>query len=335
MFTFGLASSGATAFDPLGLLLAALAIEAYMGEARWLFRLIPHPVVLLGRLIGWFDTRLNREDRPAVDRAFRGLFVVIVIVSMAVAIGIAFAWLTRIHPMGWIFEFFLLIALLAGRSLHDHVKRVAVALSNDGLEAGREAVSHIVGRDPKQLDSHGVCRSAIESLAENFADGVVAPAFWYVLFGLPGILAYKAINTMDSMIGYKSPRHRAFGMVAARLDDVVNLIPARLAGMFVVFAAFFVPKASPYGAVKIMLRDASKHRSPNAGWPEGAMAGALGVALAGPRRYIHAVVDDPWVGDGTAMLGPHHIRRALHIFIVANLINALWIACLVIVRLAA
>ena len=333
MFTFGLASSGSAAFDPLALLLAALAVEAYMGEARWLFKLIPHPIVLIGRVIGWCDTRLNRDGRSAMDRAIRGLLVVLVITTGAIMIGVGFAWLTRIHPMGWIFEFFLLVALLAGRSLHDHVKRVVVALETEGLEAGRDAVSHIVGRDPKQLDSHGVCRAATESLAENFSDGIVAPVFWYVLFGLPGILAYKAINTMDSMIGYKTPRHQAFGMVAARLDDVVNLIPARLAGLFVVFAAVFVPKTSPWGATKIMLRDASKHRSPNAGWPEGAMAGALNVALAGPRRYIHAVVDDPWVGDGTAKMEPHHLRRALRVFVIANLINALWVACLVIVRL--
>jgi adenosylcobinamide-phosphate synthase len=333
MFTFGLATGGAAAFDPLALLLAALAVEAYIGEARWLFKMIPHPVVVIGRAVGWCDARLNRDSRPAMDRAVRGLLVTTVLCAAAGTVGFAFAWLTRIHPLGWVFEFALLVTLVAGRSLYDHVKRVAAALDDGGLDAGRNAVSHIVGRDPHQLDRHGVCRAATESLAENFSDGVVAPAFWYVLFGLPGILIYKTVNTLDSMIGHRTPRHQAFGMVAARLDDVVNLIPARLAGLFIVLAAAFVPKAKPWAAFKVMMRDAGKHRSPNAGWPEGAMAGALGVALAGPRRYSHAVVDDPWIGDGSARMEPRELRRGLRVFIVANLINALWIACLVIVRL--
>lgn len=335
MFTFGLATYGEAAFDPLALLLAALAVEAYIGEARWLFKMVPHPVVVMGRMITWSDTRLNREARPAMDRAIRGLLVTIFLCMGAGAMGFALAWLTRIHPMGWIFEFTLLIALVAGRSLHDYVKRVVIALETGGLEAGRDAVAHVVGRDPQQLDRHGVCRAATESLAENFSDGVVAPAFWYVLFGLPGILIYKTINTLDSMIGHRTPRHAAFGMVAARLDDVVNLIPARLSGLFVTLAALFVSKARPWGAFRVMMRDAGKHRSPNAGWPEGAMAGALGVALAGPRRYSHAVVDDPWIGDGAARMEPADVRRGLRLYVVANLINALWIACLVIVRLTA
>src|SRR5690606_17129842 len=160
----------------------------------------------------------------------------------------------------------------------DHVRAVAVGLG-DNLEAGRAAVSHIVGRDPAQLDEHGVSRAAIESLAENFGDGVIAPVFWYVLFGFPGLLVYKTVNTMDSMIGHRTERYRAFGMVAARLDDALNYFPARLSALMIALAAAVSPKANPFRAIKTMVRDAGKHRSFNAGWPEGAMAGALGIAL--------------------------------------------------------
>jgi adenosylcobinamide-phosphate synthase len=212
------------------------------------------------------------------------------------------------------------------------VRAVALALDREGIEAGRRAVAHIVGRDPAQLDEHGVARAAIESLAENFGDAVVAPVFWYVLFGMPGLIIYKAANTMDSMIGHLTPQYRAFGMAAARFDDALNFIPARLAGILIVLAAFFAPKASPWGAFKTMIRDAGKHRSVNAGWPEGAMAGALGLALAGPRRYSQHVVNDPWVGDGRARATVLDIRRGLYVYAVACLINALMIATLAVTR---
>jgi adenosylcobinamide-phosphate synthase len=189
-----------------------------------------------------------------------------------------------------------------------------------------------VGRDPAHLDAHGIARAAIESLAENFGDGVVAPVFWYVLFGFPGLLVYKAINTMDSMIGYKTPHYKAFGFSAARIDDIVNIIPARLAGLFLVLAAIFVPTANPMRAARVMLRDAGKHRSPNAGWPEAAVAGALNLALAGPRRYPGRVVKDPWIGDGSAKATHRDIRRALYLYAVACLINAAWVAAIMLIR---
>ncbi|MBT5308292.1 MAG: cobalamin biosynthesis protein CobD, partial [Rhodospirillaceae bacterium] len=234
MFTFGI-SGGTDGFDPLVLLLIALLIEAYIGEARALFKVVPHPIVVIGNAIGWFDRKLNREQRSNVDRAIRGALVVAILVCLAGAIGWGVSWLTQNHDFGWVVELFGLIALLAGRNLYDSVAKVAHALNQD-LPQGREAVSHIVGRDPNMLDEAGVARAAIETAAENFCDGVVAPVFWFVLFGFPGILIYKTVNTMDSMIGYTTPKYRAFGMTAARLDDVLNLIPARLAGLFISIA---------------------------------------------------------------------------------------------------
>jgi len=182
------------------------------------------------------------------------------------------------------------------------------------LAAGREAVSHVVGRDPQVLDEAGVAGAAIETLAESTSDGVVAPWFWLVLFGLPGIAAYKAINTADSMIGHRNERYRDYGWAAARLDDLVNLVPARLTALMVVVACFFVPNASPGNAWKAAWRDAGKHKSPNAGWPEAAFAGALRISLGGPRAYDGEVVDLPAMGDGTRALASAHIEWALVLY---------------------
>jgi len=332
MFIFDMID-GPTGFDPLIILLLAMAVEAYVGEARLVFRFVRHPVVFIGNLIGSLDRKLNREKRSQMDRAVRGFATVVIVVGACIAIGCAVAWLSRNHPWGWIIEFLLVVSLITQRALYNAVRRVGTSLRGDNLEESRDAVSHIVGRDPAQLDSHGVARAAIESLAENFSDGVVAPVFWYVLFGFPGLLVYKAINTMDSMIGYKTPHYQAFGFSAARIDDIVNIIPARLSGLFIVLAAVFAPTGNPMQALKVMLRDAGKHRSLNAGWPEGAMAGALNLALAGPRRYPGRVVKDPWVGNGTAKATHRDIRRALYLYTVACLINVAWVAAIALIRI--
>jgi adenosylcobinamide-phosphate synthase len=235
---------------------------------------------------------------------------------------------TRRWAWGWVVEVLLVGVLVAQRSLYDHVFAVCRALETGGIAAGREAVRHIVGRDPNSLDEYGVARAGIESLFENFSDGVVAPAFWYVLLGLPGLLAYKAVNTLDSMIGHRSPRYKDFGMAAARLDTAANFLPARLAGAIIALAGIVAPRGNPAMALKTMLRDARKHRSVNAGWPEAAGAGALGLALAGPRRYGAEVVNDPWIGGGRARATPADMRRALYLFVVACLVHAGLIALL-------
>ena len=298
-------------------LFAALLLDAGIGDAPGVFRRLPHPVVLIGRAIAWFDRRLNREERSEAARRARGVFTVMLLIIAAALVGLLLERLSRAVAVGWLIELLVIAVLVAQRSLFEHVRAVAEALADKGLHAGREAVRHIVGRDPMSLDDHGVARAGIESLAENFSDGVVAPVFWTILFGLPGLFVYKTANTLDSMIGHLSPRYRSFGWAAARLDDALNLVPARLAGLLIAVAAALTPQARGGAALRTMLRDAAKHRSPNAGWPEAAIAGALGLALAGPRHYAARIVEDPWIGDGRARATAADIYRALLVYVVA------------------
>ena len=307
--------------NPLLLLVAGLAIDAWFGDMPALFSRVPHPVVLAGRAVAFFDRKLNRENRSEASRRVRGIVTVIVLVGLAAAIGLAIQRVCRGSLFGAAVETLLIAVLVAQRSLYEHVADVAEALDRGGLTAGRDAVRHIVGRDPMRLDAYGVARAAIESLAENFGDGVVAPVFWYLLLGLPGLFAYKMVNTLDSMIGHKTQHYRSFGWAAARFDDLANLVPARISGLLITGAALFAEKGRPGRALAIMLRDARKHRSPNAGWPEAAMAGALGLALAGPRHYPEGAVVDPWVGDGTARAATSDIARALSLYKLACLIE--------------
>ena len=307
--------------DPLLLLLAGMVLDAVFGDMPALFAYVPHPVALAGRAIGYFERKLNRPQRSERRRRERGIVTVIVLVGAAAAIGWALQWACRQTPVGAIFEALIIAVMLTQRSLFLHVGAVAAALLTGGAPAGRAAVAHIVGRDPQSLDDSGIARAAIESLAENFSDGVVAPACWYLLLGLPGLFAYKMANTLDSMIGHHGPRYQAFGWAAARFDDLLNLVPARLSGLLLAAAAAFAGDASPGMAWQVMLRDAKKHRSPNAGWPEAAVAGALGLALAGPRHYAEGTVTDPWIGDGTPQAGPLDIARALRLYALACLIG--------------
>jgi len=318
--------------DPLLLLLAALALDGAIGDPAAIFRRLPHPVALVGLLIGGLEQRLNRQDHSDRDRRLGGIATVLVVVVVAAGAGALVDAVAARWALGSIAEVAVLTVLLAQRSLYDHVAAVAQAMDREGLSGGREAIRHIVGRDPESLDEDGVGRAAIESLAENFSDGVVAPVFWFLLLGLPGICAYKAVNTLDSMIGHRSPRYRAFGWAAARLDDVANLVPARLAGLLIAIAAVLTPRASAKDAMVIMVRDARKHRSPNAGWPEAAMAGALDLSLAGPRQYGGARVEDAWIGEGSEDAGADDIRRALRLFVVACLVEAALIGVVAFLR---
>ena len=276
-----------------GAMAVAMAVDALLGWPAPLFARVGHPVTWLGRLITTVDTAWNRPSDPPAFRRAAGVAGALVVIAVSAALG----WvLQSVLALGWIQ--FVLVGILAWplvalRSLDDHVAAVASPLQAGDIAGAREAVSRIVGRDPATLDEAGIARAAIESLAENASDGIVAPVFWGALFGLPGIFGYKAINTLDSMIGHRSERHEAFGWAAARIDDVANFIPARLTGFLFVLLA---PRRAE--ALSCMTRDARRHRSPNPGWPEAAMAGALGVRLSGPRIYHGSITNEPWLNEG-------------------------------------
>lgn len=299
----------------------SLLVELAIGYPERLVRAIGHPVIWIGNLISFLDRKLNRAAASDSFRRISGCIALVVLVG--VPAGLAYGIQTALGAglFGILMTTILASSLMAQRSLASHVKAVADALDQGGLAAGRTAVSRIVGRDPERLDEAGVSRAAIESLAENFSDGVVAPAFWLAVGGLAGGVGYKAANTADSMIGHRTPRHEAFGWAAARFDDLVNLPASRLTALLVVAAAFFVPGADAASAWRTVWRDAKKHRSPNAGWPEAAMAGALGLSLAGPRVYGGVTVGDATMGEGGRReANALDIRKALKLYWAADLI---------------
>ena len=295
-------------------------IELAVGYPDSLFRRIGHPVTWIGRLIGLLDENLNRPAWSRDSRRAAGVAALAILVVIAGGIGSAIQSLLG-HGLGVLVAAVLASSLLAQRSLASHVEAVAAALEKEGLEAGRRAVSQIVGRDTAQLDEAGVSRAAIESLAENFSDGVVAPAFWLAVLGLPGALIYKAVNTADSMIGHRTRRHKSFGWASARFDDLVNLPASRLGAILLCGAALLTRDGSWREGWRAVRRDAWRHRSPNAGWPEAAMAGVLGLALAGPRTYAGMHVDDAYMGEGGRREATAaDIRRALKLYHAADML---------------
>ena len=316
--------------DTFALLLLTLLLEACVGYPAGIYARIGHPVTWIGALIGRLDCALNLESEGFAERRAKG--VVALLVVLTVVGGTSIALTTALAPLGLLALLPLAImasTLLAQRSLHDHVARVAAGLETGGLAGGRREVAMIVGRNPESLDEAAVARAAIESLSENFSDGVVAPAFWLGAAGLPGIALYKAINTADSMVGHRSERHLAFGWAAARLDDLVNLPASRLTALLLIAAAALDRDADAGSAWRAVRRDARKHRSPNAGWPEAAMAGALGLRLAGPRVYGEVRVEDVWMGDGRAEATATDIRAALRLYRKAcGLLAVAALACL-------
>ena len=279
------------------ILMLGMLLDAALGEPKWLWGRVPHPAVLMGRVIGWCDQRFNQGE----DRKAKGAAVMAALGLGAMALG----WLIAAVPDCGVLEVIVVAILLAQRSLADHVKAVA-----DGLRLstgdGRRMVARIVGRDTSGMDGPAVARGAIESAAENLSDGVIAPALWFLAFGLPGLLLYKITNTADSMIGYRTERHRDFGWAAARFDDLLNWVPARITATLIALV-HGRPDAAP-----IILRDAPLHRSPNAGWPEAAMAVCLDVQLSGPRSYEGEVRDFPVVyPEGRAAIGAEEIDAAV------------------------
>jgi adenosylcobinamide-phosphate synthase len=279
-------------------LFLAMCLDAALGEPKWLWSRLRHPAVVMGEAVQWLDKTLNDGG----NRKPKGIIAVAVLVIGAATIGQILQFLP-----GQIVDIAVLAIILAQRSLADHVRDVAIALSRS-LSEGRAAVARIVGRDTDQMTESEVVRAAIESAAENLSDGVIAPIFWFLIAGLPGLLVYKIVNTADSTVGYLTPRHAEFGWASARLDDVLNFIPARLTALLIAAATLSA------GLLPDISDDAPAHRSPNAGWPESAMGHGLNISLSGPRRYDGKMTDFPFVNDaGIRELGPHHITEAVRV----------------------
>ena len=312
--------------------LLAVLVERFLGYPSVIYSRIGHPVEWIGALISALDGQLNGGPDARAKR-LRGVGAVAVLLVAVLAVTVPLTLLLRGIPYGYVAEALLATTLLSQRDLRRFVRAVADGL-DQSLEVGRAAVRHIVGRDPEGLDETGVAKGAIESLAENTSDGVIAPVFWLVIFGLPGIALYKAVNTADSMIGYRSEVYRDFGWAAARLDDLVNLPAARISGFLFALAARFESRKACDDALAAMRRDAPNHVSPNAGWPEAAMAGALGIALGGPRAYENVAVELAWMGDGREELTARDIRSALALYaralnlllgVLAAMVGVVWL----------
>ena len=306
-------------------MLIALALDVTIGWPDWLYRRIGHPVGWMGRVIAVADLRFNRSDSPDAVRKRNGIAAALAVIA---ATG-GLAWcVTMVLPeglLGMAIAGVLAWPFLAARSLDEHVRAVAKPLAEGDVPGAREAVSKIVGRDPAMLDSPAMARASLESLAENASDGVVAPLLWGTFFGLPGIAAYKAVNTLDSMIGYRTVRHEAFGWASARIDDLANLVPARLTAVLLACAS-----GAPHRVLRIVFRDARHHRSPNAGWPEAAMAGALRVKLSGPRIYAgHAGPSgDPFLNPDGSEPGPGDIEAGIRVYRKAMMLAAVLLVLL-------
>ena len=301
----------------LFLLFFALVLDRLVGDPDWIWRRVPHPVVLFGRAIGGMDKLFNGKRLSSDTKRFNGAVGTAVLLAASLLLGVVVhRLLASLGVIGAVAEIVIVAIFLAQKSLHDHVRAVSSGLKRGGLAGGREAVSMIVGRDPATLDQPAICRAAIESLAENFSDGVVAPALWYAVLGLPGLFAYKMLNTADSMIGHKNAKYIDFGWASARLDDLANWPAARLCILFIAAGAWIRKgRAAARAALGTALRDSGLHRSPNSGWPEAAMAGALGIGLAGPRIYGGARVDEPMMNaSGRSVATAADIDLSLRIF---------------------
>ena len=291
----------------------ALAVENFVGYPHWLSHKVGHPVQWIGKLITYLDDGLNDPELDTANQRGQGIFAIIILCAATGIPAFALAIFLASFSYGWVINLLLATAMLAQKSLRDHVSAVARALPQS-MSAARNEVAKIVGRDPQSLNESGIVKAALESLAENTADGIMAPIFWYAVAGLPGIVIYKTINTADSMIGHKSEKYLNFGWATARLDDLVNLPASRLTGLAFAAAAYFTSKSAAKSALTTMWRDASKHQSPNAGWPEAAMAGALGLKFGGPRQYGGETLALAYMGDGREKMTNEDINRGQELY---------------------
>lgn len=296
--------------------LMALVLDYLIGDPDWLWRKIPHPVAGFGAAIKFFETRLNKQSLNPSSRKLNGCFAILALLVLTFVVGFFIHVLfLKLNFLGVILEALIASIFIAQKSLVDHVQAVAKAFQQQSLNQARKAVSMIVGRETENLDEGAVSRAAIESLAENSSDGVVAPIFWYLILGLPGLFCYKMLNTADSMIGYKNARFKDFGWASARLDDVANFIPARLTALIIIIALrVFSGRSSAMNAFNVVASDARSHHSPNAGFPECAFAGGLDVKLLGPRIYNGILEEEPFQNSQGKAAVPADINRAIKLF---------------------
>jgi len=296
-------------FINLSAVVFAMMLDAVIGWPKSLFKIISHPVVWIGYVISAFDKRLNNPEFSDVKQKRLGLVTTLILCAIAVLAGGVLFYSLSLLPFSFIFLTLAVWPMLAIRSLYDHIHHIEVPLTSGDIEEARTYVGYIVSRDPSTMDEAAIARASLESLSENTSDGVIAPLFWAVLLGLPGLYLYKTVNTLDSMVGYRNEKYRYFGWASARLDDLLNLVPARLTALFMAIVSGAFIKV-----VKAALKDAGKHRSPNAGWPEAAMAAALDIRLSGPRRYEGEMTNDPWVNEGAPDPDGNNFGKALLLY---------------------
>ncbi|MEP3621524.1 MAG: adenosylcobinamide-phosphate synthase CbiB [Lentilitoribacter sp.] len=310
------------------ILVLAIVLDMLVGDPDWIWRKVPHPVVWFGQVISTLDRYLNRIRDNRQTRKKFGMLAVFIMLTIAMVIGVLFSYIFgHLGLIGFAIEIVIVAILIAQKSMSDHIKNIITPLSSGDIEGARYAVSMIVGRQTSEMNASDVTRSSIESLAENFSDGVVAPVFWYALFGLPGILMYKMLNTADSMIGHKTVEYEDFGWASAKLDDLANWLPARLSALLIAVAALIsIGLKSFKDAIWTVSNNASLHRSPNAGWPETAMAGALGIVLSGPRSYGDKVTHEPYLNPtGRLELTHLDLEKSCKLFWLSCILEAVFI----------
>ena len=332
MFLLGI--SGMTGgFDPLILLVLALVFEAIIGNISIFWKWAGSPSNLMRRYRAWCDHKLNRESRSEGDRAIRGGLAAFLLILFAGGFGWVVASLSQLIQGCWILEVLLLVLLIDQRATHTTIQKIGRALRNNELEVARRHLSILTYEVVDQMDAHNIARSGVVTCTNKLVKSVMAPVFWYVLFGLPGLLVYTSVTIMDEQAGNRTQEYRAFGFAAARLNDILLFVPARLAGLFVFIGSFFVPTASPGNALKMMLHYSGKHRSLNTGWPLSAMVGALNIALSTPQRFVTDAARELWIGDGSAQVTARDISRGLYLYSVVCLINIAWVAGLTVLRM--
>jgi adenosylcobinamide-phosphate synthase len=319
-------------FDPLALLLMTLIIGTYTGRFGFHAVVSSYPVKIVEKITDWFDHKLNRKNRSQIDRSIRGTLTSLVILFICGAFGWGIAWLSQTLPFAWILETILLIILINPRSIHHTVRQIETALRDHGLEVARQNIALITNQASGKIDRFGVARIAIEFLATSLTLSITAPIFWYILIGFPGLMLYQAVVTMDKKLGQQTKKYQNFGFASAKLKDIFIALPAQLSGLMTLIASFFIPTSRTVDVLTTILKDAHKCQNYNLGVSISAFAGALNIALSGPKQFTQAKQNSPWIGSGTAQATHKDIRRGLCLYNIAYAFNGLFLMGLIIYR---